>query len=71
VSDNVWRRMDVPPPPEVEPGEPVSQNRAMVYDPKRDLILLVLGRGGDDGKTFVYAMRYRHASARFLGPAGN
>jgi hypothetical protein len=43
----------------------------MVYDPKRDLILLVRGRGGDDGKTFVYAMRYRHASARFLGPAGN
>lgn len=70
VSDNVWRRMDVP-PPEAEPHEQVSQNRAMVYDPKRDLILLVLGTGGDEGKAFVYAMRYRGASARFLGPAGN
>jgi hypothetical protein len=62
--------VEVPPPPEVEPGEPVSQNRAMVYDPKRDLILLVLGRSGDDGKAFVYAMRYRHASARFVTAQG-
>jgi NAD(P)H-hydrate repair Nnr-like enzyme with NAD(P)H-hydrate epimerase domain len=37
-----------------------------VYDPKRDLVLLVLGTGGDAGDTFVYAMRYRHAKALFI-----
>ena len=30
----------------IEPARRASQNRALVYDPKRDLLLLVLGRRG-------------------------
>jgi len=52
---------------DIEPACRASQNRALVYDPKRDLVLLVLGSGGDAGHTFVYAMRYRHGKARFVG----
>jgi len=67
AGDNVWRRGDLPPISEMEPRVVASQNRAMVYDPKRDLIFLVLGTGGDDGKAVVYVLRYRHSSARFVG----
>jgi hypothetical protein len=31
----------------------------MVYDAKRDVILLVLGERGDDGLAAVYAMRFK------------
>lgn len=34
-----------------------GQNRAMVYDEKRDLVLLVLG--GNEGKAAVYGLRYQ------------
>ena len=51
---------------DIESARRASQNRALVYDPKRDLVLLVLGSGGDAGHTFVYAMRYRHGKARFV-----
>ena len=57
--ENLWRKLDIP-----APTRRVGQNRAMVYDAKRDLILLVLGEGGDDGRTSVYAMRYRNTAAR-------
>jgi hypothetical protein len=66
VSENVWRRVDIPPVSGIETQRRASQNRAMVYDPKRNLVLLVLGTGGDAGQAFVYALRYRHASARFF-----
>jgi hypothetical protein len=66
VSENVWRRIDIPPMSGIETQRRASQNRAMVYDPKRNLVLLVLGTGGDAGQAFVYALRYRHASARFF-----
>ena len=66
VHENVWRRVEIPPMTGIEPERRASQNRAMVYDPKRDLVLLVLGTGGDEGRAFVYAMRYRHAGARFV-----
>jgi len=36
-----------------------GQNRAMVYDPQRDLVLLVLGTKGDAGAASVYGMRFR------------
>jgi hypothetical protein len=58
--ENTWRRIDMPQVTGIEPERRASQNRALVYDPKRDLALLVLGSGGDAGQTFVYAMRYRH-----------
>jgi hypothetical protein len=65
VNENSWRRVDIQ---SVNPGEQgqSSQNRAMVYDPKRDLILLVLGTSGDEGTATVYAMRYRNDQARFI-----
>ncbi len=53
VSENAWRQGGAAPP------MPAGQNRAMVYDEKRDLVLLVLGAGGDYGKASVYAMRYQ------------
>jgi hypothetical protein len=50
---NAWRKRDI-----AEPPQRAGQNRAMVYDAKRDLVLLVLGATGN-GKAAVYAMRYR------------
>ena len=35
----------------------------MVYDPKRGIVFLVLGGGGNEGKASVFALRYRHATA--------
>ncbi|HKW97612.1 MAG TPA: kelch repeat-containing protein [Bryobacteraceae bacterium] len=54
-AENAWRRVEIPffgTPPQV------GENRAMVYDVKRDLIFLVLGERGDDGLAQVYALRY-------------
>jgi hypothetical protein len=31
----------------------------MVYDAKRDAVLLVLGGGGNEGKAPVFALKYR------------
>jgi hypothetical protein len=35
----------------------------MLYDAKRDVVLLVLGAGGDTGRASVYALKYRNAEA--------
>jgi hypothetical protein len=51
---NVWRKRNI-----AEPSQRVGQNRAMVYDAKRDVVLLILGEGGNAGKASVYAMHYR------------
>jgi hypothetical protein len=53
-SRNAWRKTAVTDPPMGS-----GQNRAMVYDAKRDLILLVLGGGGDGGRASVFALKYR------------
>jgi hypothetical protein len=66
-ADNTWTRMVLDPPPGVEPRLAAGKNRALVYDAKRDLVLLVLGGGGDKSKAMVYAMKYRHDQARFIG----
>jgi hypothetical protein len=63
VAENSWRLVDVPPMTEVEPRQRASQNRSMVYDAKRDLVLLVLGSKGDAGPAVVFAMRYRRVQA--------
>jgi hypothetical protein len=60
---NAWRRIAVAVGDDL-PAR-AGQNRAMVYDPRRDLVFLVLGaRGGDVGEASVYAMRYRHNAVR-------
>lgn len=51
---NAWRKTAI-----TEPPMRAGQNRAMVYDARRDLILLVLGGGGNDGKASVFALKYR------------
>jgi hypothetical protein len=73
-AENAWRRVDL----DVSGGEDLfrttGQNRAVVYDPKRDLVYLILGPGGNEGipamavtrlgKAVVFALRYRRAAAR-------
>jgi hypothetical protein len=54
-AENMWRKPDIPDPP-LRTG----QNRAMVYDARRDVVLLVLGAGGDAGRASVFALRYRN-----------
>jgi hypothetical protein len=66
-ADNAWYQIALAAPPGIAPRIVAGQNRALVYDPKRDLVLLVVGVGGDQGKAQVYALRYRHAQARFTG----
>lgn len=57
--ENRWRRVDMAPMTGIEPERRANQNRAMVYDAERDLVLLVLGAGGDAGRALVYALRFR------------
>jgi hypothetical protein len=73
-AENAWRPVDLG----VSGGEDLlrttGQNRAVVYDPKRDLVYLILGPGGNEGvpamavtrlgKAAVFALRYRRAAAR-------
>ena len=54
--DNSWRRVPTSFAGE-RPRGAAGQNRAMVYDPKHDLLLLVLGETAD--RTVVYGMQYR------------
>ena len=55
-ADNTWRRAVIP----FDGTQPkAGENRAMVYDAKRDLVFLVLGERGDDGVAQVYALRYK------------
>ena len=53
-ASNAWRELDIPDPP-----QRAGQNLALVYDPKRDILFLVLGAGGDAGRASVYAMKLR------------
>jgi hypothetical protein len=64
--DNTWNRIDVAAPPGIDPRVAAGQNRALAYDPKRDIVLLVLGTHGDQGKTQVFALRYRHDQAKLV-----
>ncbi len=60
AAENTWRRVEIP----IREGEELhrraGQNRAMVYDPQRGLVLLVLGARGDEGRAAVFALRYRN-----------
>ena len=64
--ENAWYRIDLAPPPGIEPRSAAGQNRALLYDPARDLVLLVLG-ASDRGNSLVYALRYRDDQAKRAG----
>jgi len=51
---NRWRKTEI-----ADPAMRAGQNRAMVYDAKRGLVLLVLGGGGNEGRASVFALRYK------------
>jgi hypothetical protein len=53
-SENTWRRLEIA---FDKPPASTGQNRAMVYDPKRKLVFLVLGDRGDNGVAHVYVLR--------------
>ena len=57
--ENTWTKLDIPFGNGSEILRESGQNRAMVYDPKHDVILLVLGGRGDLGKSAVFALRYQ------------
>ena len=60
VEENVWCQAPVPALPGREMREVVGQNRSMTYDPKRNLVLMLLGEGpGNMGPAMVYALKYR------------
>jgi hypothetical protein len=56
--ENTWHRVALDPPAGVSPAVARGQNRALVYDPTRDLVLLVLG-ANDRSQSLVYALRFR------------
>jgi hypothetical protein len=67
VGENRWYKVDIPPPSGKRPADVVGQNRAWTYDPKHNLVLMVLGdRGGDQAKAQVFALRYDHSQAKFV-----
>jgi hypothetical protein len=65
IGENAWYRVEIPLPEGVSQAILTGQNRALTYDPERDLVLMVLGerRGSDVGAVRVYALRYNHRSA--------
>jgi hypothetical protein len=62
--DNAWRRIAIDAPPGIDPRIARGQNRALLYDTNRDLVLVVLG-ANDRSQSLVFALRYRHDQATF------
>jgi hypothetical protein len=56
VAENSWAQIDIPP---IEGIRSYGHNRGLLYDLTNDLVWLVLGGGGAEGKAYVYAMRYQ------------
>jgi len=61
VAKNAWSKVDIPP---LEGMRPYGHNRGLLYDPARDLIWLVVGTGGAEGKAYVYVMDYQSEKLR-------
>jgi hypothetical protein len=56
--------MEIPPPAGKRPADIGGQNRAWTYDPRHNLVLMILGdRGGDRARAQVYVLRYDHRRA--------
>jgi hypothetical protein len=63
VGENRWSKVNIAPPIGKRSADMVSQNRAWTYDPKHNLVLMVLGdRGGDRAVAQVFALRYQSPS---------
>ena len=56
---NTWYRQAVTVAGDAVPARWSHQSSALVYDRARDLLMLVLGSGGDAGRAVVWALRYR------------
>ena len=56
--DNAWHRVAIALPAGIAPAVARGQNRALVYDPTHDLVLLVLG-ANDRSQSRIYALRFR------------
>jgi len=64
VGRNRWYKLHIPPPDGKRPVDLGGQNRAWTFDPKHNLVLMVLGdRGGDQARAQVFALRYHHSRA--------
>ena len=63
VEENAWHRLELEPAAGRDMRAMVAQNRALTYDPARNLVLMVMGdrRGGDVGLANVYALRYQQS----------
>ena len=66
VDENAWYLLDMAPPVGLEEVDYSGHNRALLYDEKRDLVLLVIGARGNEGQAHVFALRYRHKDATFV-----
>lgn len=60
ISRNAWNRVKIGWSDDAGALPGANQNRAMVYDPARKIVFLVMGNGGDEGQASVYALKYRH-----------
>ena len=62
VGQNRWLKTDIAPPSGKRASDIGGQNRAWTYDPKHNLVLMVLGdRAGDRAVAQVFALRYSRA----------
>jgi hypothetical protein len=66
VAENRWYKPEIPVPPGKGVNDLAGQNRAWAFDPRHNLILMILGeRVGDDSRAQVFALRYDHSRAKF------
>ncbi|MEW5974976.1 MAG: kelch repeat-containing protein [Acidobacteriota bacterium] len=64
IGANRWQELAPSAPSGSRLPERIGQNAAMVYDPTHDVVLLVVGERGDEGKASVFALRYQSSSHR-------
>ncbi len=57
ATDNAWRKIEIPFASGADLAANASQNRAMIYEPNRHIVFLVLGGRGDEGKASVFALK--------------
>jgi hypothetical protein len=64
VGENRWYQLGIPVLAGRRTADRVGQNRAWTYDPRHNLVFMVLGASaGDRGATEVFGLRYSHNGA--------